>query len=97
MAAKVLMAIDYESLCKCKEASREMNEYLQNERVLWKQIISMNVSGKPLLATRLVQDALGNKSYSWSLILSRKSTSRCLEKNYVKYSSTNYNGNSIRN
>ena len=45
MAAKVLMAIDYESLYKCKEASREMNRYLQNERVLWKQMISMNLSG----------------------------------------------------
>ena len=45
LAEDVMKNIDYQSLVKFKEASRDICEFLDNGRVLWKQIILKNISG----------------------------------------------------
>ena len=42
---KIMKELDYQSLVKCKEASRELCEFFDNGRVLWKQMILKNITG----------------------------------------------------
>ena len=45
MAENIVKKIDYQSLSKCMEANREVCEFLDNGRLLWKQMILKNVKG----------------------------------------------------
>ena len=45
VAEDVIKNIDYQSLTKFKEASRDVSEFLDNGRVLWKQMILKNITG----------------------------------------------------
>ena len=45
---KIVKELDYQSLTKFKMASREVCEFLDNERVLWKQMILKNIKGNDI-------------------------------------------------
>ena len=45
LAEDVIKKIDYQSLTKLKEASRDVSEFLDNGRVLWKQMCLKNLEG----------------------------------------------------
>ena len=45
LAEDVIKKIDYQSLTKLKEASRDVSEFLDNGRVLWKQMCFKNLEG----------------------------------------------------
>ena len=45
---KIVKKLDYLCLTKCMEASREMCDVLNNGKVLWKQMILKNVTGKAI-------------------------------------------------
>ena len=48
VAQKVLKEIDYQSLTKLKEASRNISEFLDRDRILWRQIILKKITGNSL-------------------------------------------------
>ena len=45
LAEKVLSKVDYQSLVKCKEVSRKIEEFLRTKKVLWKQMIIKKITG----------------------------------------------------
>ena len=45
LAEKVLSKVDYQSLVKCKEVSKKMNEFLNTGKFLWKQMIIKRITG----------------------------------------------------
>ena len=45
VSEKIMKELDYQSLTKFKMASRETCEFLENGRVLWKQMILKNIKG----------------------------------------------------
>ena len=45
---KIAKELDYKSLTKFKMTSREVCEFLDNERVLWKQMILKNIKGNDI-------------------------------------------------
>ncbi len=42
---KIVEQLDYQSLANSRMVSREICEFLDNGRVLWKQIILKNITG----------------------------------------------------
>ena len=46
LAENILKRLDYKSLTNCKEVSRKLQNTLENGRLLWKQIILKNTTGK---------------------------------------------------
>ena len=46
MADNILEKLDYKSLGNSRMASREICEFLENGRVLWKKMILKNITGK---------------------------------------------------
>ena len=45
LAENIFSKVDYQSLVKCKEVSRKLEEFLKTKKVLWKQIIIKKISG----------------------------------------------------
>ena len=45
---KIVKELDHQSLTKFKMTSKEVCEFLDNERVLWKQMILKNTKGKDI-------------------------------------------------
>ena len=45
---KIVKELDCQSLTKFKMANREVCEFLDNERVLWKQMILKNIKGNDI-------------------------------------------------
>ena len=45
LAEDIIKEMDYQSLTKLKEASREICNFLDDGRVLWKQMILKNITG----------------------------------------------------
>ena len=45
LAEDVIKRIDHQSLTKFKKASRDISEFLDDGRILWKQMILKNVEG----------------------------------------------------
>ena len=46
MADNILEQLDHQSLGNSKMVSREICEFLENGRVLWKKMILKNITGK---------------------------------------------------
>ena len=45
LGEKIAKELDYQSLTKFKMASRDTYEFLDNGRILWKQMILKNIKG----------------------------------------------------
>ena len=45
LAENIFSKVDYQSLVKCKEVSRKIEEFLKTNKVLWKQMIVKRISG----------------------------------------------------
>ena len=45
LGERILKEVDYHSLTKCKVASREISEFLDNGRLWWKQMILRAIAG----------------------------------------------------
>ena len=45
LADRLLSGLDYQSLVKCKEVSKKMNEFLNTGKFLWKQMIIKRITG----------------------------------------------------
>ena len=46
LAENIFKRLDQKSLTNCKEVSRKMQDSLENEKVLWKQMILKSIKGK---------------------------------------------------
>ena len=58
------MNLDYLSLAKIKEASRDISQFLDNGRFLWKQMILKNISGNHTVYQTKINFALiGNDEF----------------------------------
>ena len=45
LAEEIMKELDYQSLAKCREVGRKICGFLDNGRVLWKQMILKNIAG----------------------------------------------------
>ena len=45
MAENIFEKVDYQSLVKCTEVSKNMNRFLETRKVLWKQMIIKRITG----------------------------------------------------
>ena len=45
LVPKIMIKIDYQSLVKSNEASREISEFLKHGKVMWRQMIQKNIIG----------------------------------------------------
>ena len=45
LAENIFDKVDYQSLVKCTEVSKNMNKFLETRKVLWKQMIIKRITG----------------------------------------------------